>query len=60
MIITEYQNADDVVTLTQEEIAELDALTGRVIIPDEDCPEITPEKIGTRYKILTRKRKIAV
>lgn len=31
--------------LTPEQIKELDALDGRPVIADDDCPELTPEQL---------------
>ena len=52
MIVTE--RIDVNATLTPEEKAEIDALTNRPVIPDEDCPEMSESEIAF-YDYLHRK-----
>ena len=46
--------------LTKEQLAELEEAAKRPIIPDEDCPEITPDLIGKRFIRVDRHKRRSV
>lgn len=45
MLITKKLDLNKPPEFTEEEIAMLDALKDRPVIPDEDCPELTEEQL---------------
>lgn len=61
MIVTYKIDPGDPQPLTEEEIRELEALKDRPIEFDEDCPELTPERLKRfrRVKDMPERRKHA-
>ena len=59
-IVTVEMDMNKPIELTAEQLSELEAAERQPIVPDEDCPEITPELIGKRFIRMDRHRERSV
>jgi len=60
MIVTEYLNINEPMTLTEKEILELDEAKNNPIVYDEDCPPMTEAQIQKAREYIKNSRVVFV